>query len=85
MPNNRPRIFATADIGAAALDRLRERGYDVEVHPDVEAPPHHLLVAKVRAGLDALITTLRDRLDEEVFAAGAGRLQVVAQMAVEER
>lgn len=76
------RVFATADIGAAALDRLRERGYVVEVYPDVEAPPKSLIVDRVRSGIDALITTLRDQIDEEVFAAGAGTLRIVAQIAV---
>ena len=33
------RVFATCDIGSEALDRLRQRGYDVEVYPHPEAPP----------------------------------------------
>jgi len=76
------RVFATADIGGDAIDRLRERGYEVEVYPDTEPPPKALIVEKVRGGIDALITTLRDRIDEEVFAAGALTLRIVAQMAV---
>lgn len=76
------RIFATADIGNEALDRLRERGYEVEVYPGPEPPPKGLIVEKVRSGIAALITTLRDQIDEEVFAAGAGTLRVVAQCAV---
>jgi glyoxylate reductase len=76
------RVFVTADIGGAALDRLREHGYLVEVHPDTEPPPKSLILEKVRSGVDALITTLRDSIDEEVFAAGAGTLKIVAQIAV---
>jgi glyoxylate reductase len=77
------RVFATCDIGQAALDRLREKGYAVEVHPDVQPPPHALVLAKVRSGISALITTLRDRVDEELLAAGkAAGLKVVAQIAV---
>lgn len=76
------RVFATADIGDAALDRLRERGYELEVHPDTEAPSKSLIVQKVRSGIDALITTLRDPIDEDVLSAGAGTLKVVAQIAV---
>lgn len=76
------RIFATADIGETALNRLRELGYNVEVYDDSEAPPHAFLIEKVASGIDALITTLRDQVDEEVFAAGAGSLKVVAQIAV---
>jgi len=82
MRDRRVRVFATADIGREALDRLRELGYEVEVYPDTEAPPKSLIVEKVRTGIDALITTLRDQIDDEVLAAGAGTLRIVAQIAV---
>ena len=75
-------MFATADIGSLALDRLRERGYEVEVYDSTDPPPKSLIVEKVRSGIDALITTLRDQVDEEVFAAGAGTLKIAAQFAV---
>jgi len=81
--NTPTRIFATCDIGPAALDRLREKGYAVEVYPEPLPPPKALVVEKVRSGIRALITTLRDTIDEEVFAAGAAAgLKVVAQIAV---
>jgi glyoxylate reductase len=77
------RVFATADIGAEALDRLRGRGFEVEVYPQFLPPAKALILEKVRGGVDALITTIRDRIDEEVFAAGARRrLKIVAQIAV---
>jgi glyoxylate reductase len=75
------RVFATCDIGDA-LDLLRERGYQVEVYPDPKAPPKTLILEKVRAGIDGLITTLRDPIDAEIFEAGKGTLKVVAQLAV---
>lgn len=75
------KIYATADIGEA-LQRLRDRGYSVEVYSEPESPPHSLIVDKVGSGIAALITTLRDKIDEPVFAAGASSLRVVAQMAV---
>ena len=75
------RVFATCDIGEA-LDVLRRKGYDLEVYPNPEPPPKRLIVDKVRAGLDGLITTLRDEIDAEVFEAGKGKLKVVAQIAV---
>jgi glyoxylate reductase len=82
MPDKKIKVFATADIGSNALDLLIKRGYEVEVYPDTEPPPHSLIVEKVSSGVDALITTLRDKIDEEVFAAGEGSLRVVAQCAV---
>jgi glyoxylate reductase len=79
--SQRIRVFATCDIGDA-LNILRDKGYDVEVYPRPEAPPKSLIIEKVKAGVDGLITTLRDSIDAEVFAAGKGTLKVVAQIAV---
>ena len=79
--SQRTRVFATCDIGDA-LNILRHKGYDVEVYPRPEAPPKSLIVEKVKSGVDGLITTLRDPIDAEVFAAGTGMLKVVAQIAV---
>src|SRR5215813_13588375 len=76
------RVFATSDIGNEALARLSDLGYEVEVYPHVEPPPKSLIVEKVNDGVDALITTLRDTIDEEVFSAGASTLRIVAQIAV---
>lgn len=76
------RVFATADIGDAALERLRRRGYEVEVYTAPTAPPQSLIIEKIKSGIDGLITTLRDRIDEAVFAAGRDHLRVVAQLAV---
>jgi len=75
------RVFATCDVGDA-LDILRKKGYELEVYPNPEAPPKSLIIDKVRSGIDGLITTLRDPIDAEIFAAGTGTLKVVAQYAV---
>src|SRR5678815_3903312 len=76
------RVFATSRIGDPAEDRLRERGYELEVFQGPEAPPKKLIIEKVKNGIDALITTLRDPIDAEIFEAGKGSLKVVAQIAV---
>src|SRR3954453_5843712 len=76
------RVFATSRIGDAAENRLREQGYDLEVFQGPEAPAKALIIEKVTSGIDALITTLRDRIDAETFEAGKGTLKVVAQIAV---
>ena len=82
MKETRFRIFATCHIGDQAEDKLREKGYQLEVYPGPEAPPKKLVIEKVRSGMDGLITTLRDKIDAEVFEAGQGTLKVVAQIAV---
>ncbi len=76
------KVFATADIGPAALDLLRQAGYELEVYPGPEAPPYELLLTQTASGIDGLITTLRDRVDAGLLAAGHGHLRVVAQDAV---
>jgi glyoxylate reductase len=76
------RIFATANIGEEPLNILRQQGYELEVYGKVEAPPKSLILDRVRSGVDGLITTLRDSIDEEVFAAGKDTLKIVAQDAV---
>ena len=76
------RVYATCDIGDAAFNRLRERGYDVEVYPKSDPPPKSLILDKARSGIDGLITTLRDSIDGEVFEAGKDRLKVISQIAV---
>src|SRR5438094_1868838 len=76
------RIFATSRIGDPAENRLRKRGYDLEVFQGPEAPPKKLIIEKVKSGIDGLITTLRDPIDAEVFEVGKGTLKVVAQIAV---
>jgi glyoxylate reductase len=77
------RIFATCDIGQEALQRLRDKGWSLEVFEGVEPPSPGVVLEKVKGGLDALITTLRDRIDDAVLAAGrASGLKLVAQAAV---
>src|SRR5436309_829614 len=78
----RLRVFATSHIGDPAENRLRERGYELEVFQGPEAPPKKLIIKKVKSGIDGLITTLRDPIDAEIFEAGKGSLKVVAQIAV---
>src|SRR5438270_336405 len=80
--NKRFRVFATSRIGDPAENRPRERGYELEVFQGPEAPPKKLIIEKVKSGIDALITTLRDPIDAEVFDAGKGTLKIVAQIAV---
>ncbi|HVG92212.1 MAG TPA: D-glycerate dehydrogenase [Alphaproteobacteria bacterium] len=80
--SNKFKVYASCHIGGAAENLLRERGCELEIYPGPEAPPKKLIIEKVGSGIDGLITTLRDPIDAEVFAAGNGRLKVVSQIAV---
>jgi glyoxylate reductase len=79
---SRFRVFATCNIGDDALNLLRQRGYELEVYDQLNPPSKSLIIQKVRSGVDGLITTLRDKIDAEVFEAGRGTLKAVAQDAV---
>src|SRR6201981_2298947 len=76
------RVFATSRRVDPAENRVRQRGYDLEVFQGPEAPPKKLIIEKVKSGIDGLITTLRDSVDAEVFEAGKGTLKGGAQIAV---
>ncbi len=77
------RIYATCDIGDEALQRLRDKGWELEVYDKFDPPPREVVMQKVKSGIHALITTLRDKVDDELLAAGkAAGLRVVAQDAV---
>ncbi len=52
------------------------------MHPGTDPPPYELLVERVSSGIAALVTSLRDRIDEPLLRAGEGTLRVIAQDAV---
>ncbi len=82
-PMSAPRVFVTADIGKEALRRLVDSGFEVEVHPVIEPPSYDLLTVKVGSGVEGLVTTIRDRIDDPLLALGAAHgLKIVAQVAV---
>ncbi len=74
-----PRIFITRIWPGSAIERLN--GYEVDVWPEFEAPPRDVLLQRAR-GVDALITTLDDRIDAELLDAAGPSLKIVAQSAV---
>jgi glyoxylate reductase len=80
---SRKRVFVTADVGEATHAKLREAGFDLDVHDSLEAPSYETLVARASSGVFALVTTIRDRIDEPLLASGArAGLRIVAQVAV---
>lgn len=77
------KVYVTADIGSEAQERLSDAGFEVEVHPHIDPPTYEELTAKVAGGLDGLVTTIRDRIDDGLLAkAAAAGLKIVAQVAV---
>jgi glyoxylate reductase len=76
------RVLVTRILPDRGLDPLLARGHEVVQRGDDTAFTHDELVAAV-ADVDAVVCLLTDRIDEAVLTAGAaGRLQVVANVAV---
>jgi glyoxylate reductase len=74
------RILVTRRLPDGGLEPLT--GHDIVGPNDDDAPFTHDELRAHTAGCDAIVSLLTDRIDAEVLAAGAGRLRVVANVAV---
>jgi glyoxylate reductase len=75
------RVFVTRRLPEGGLDPLVAAGHDLESRDDDTPLTHDELIA-VAAEHDAIVCVLTDRIDADVLGAGAGRLRVVANVAV---
>ena len=75
------RVVITRRLPDGGVDPLRAAGHDVATNDTDEARTHDELCAAAAAA-DGIVCLLTDRVDAEVLAAGAGRLKVVATVAV---
>ena len=75
------RILVTRRLPAGGLDRLVDAGHELVTH-DSDTPLSHDELVRAAGDVDAIVCLLTDRVDAEVLAAGAGRLAVVATIAV---
>ncbi len=75
------RVLVTRLLPAGGLDPLVTAGHEILERADDTPLTPDQLVAAVRE-VDALVCLLTDRIDTRVLDAGAGRLQVVATVAV---
>src|SRR3712207_7611822 len=84
--NDRPRVFVTRPLPAGGTDPLAAA--------DGPGPPCEIiqrtidepldkdgLIAALEDGFDGVVAVLTERFDADVFAAGQGRLRVVANVA----
>ncbi|MER3460964.1 MAG: hypothetical protein C4303_07640, partial [candidate division GAL15 bacterium] len=74
------RIFVTRELPGNHLDRLWEKGVQVEVWPG-EALPRETLLKQVE-GVTGLIPTVEDRIDAEVMDRAGPALKVIASYSV---
>ena len=83
----RPRVFVTRPLPAGGTDPLSAAdgpGPPCEVvqRTDDEPLDKERLIAALEEGFDGVVAVLTERFDADVFAAGKGRLRVVANVAV---
>jgi glyoxylate reductase len=75
------RVLVTRELPAGGLDPLLDGGHEIVQRADDSQLTHDELCAAV-ADVDAVVCQLTDVIDDEVLAAGAPRLRVVANVAV---
>ena len=81
------RVFVTRPLPAGGTDPLTDAGgpgppCEVVQRPDDEPLDKDGLIATLDDGFDGVVAVLTERFDADVFAAGKGRLRVVANVAV---
>lgn len=75
------RIFITRTIPETGLKLLKAAKHSFEIYPEDKAIPRSELLKRVK-GVDALLSLLTDKIDDEVMAAAGPGLQVIANYAV---
>lgn len=75
----KPRVFVTREIPERGLKKIEEK-FEVEVWGEYTPPPRSVLLEKSRS-VDALVTLLTDKVDEELLSK-AENLRIIAQYAV---
>jgi glyoxylate reductase len=74
-------VLVTRRLPDGGLDPLADAGHELLLRADDEPLTHAQLVSAA-AEVDAIVCLLTDRIDGAVLEAGAGRLRVVANVAV---
>ena len=74
-------VVVTRRLPDGGVDPLLAAGHDVETN-EADEPRSAEQLRAAAASADAIVCLLTDRIDADVVAAGAGRLRVVANVAV---
>lgn len=75
------RVLVTRRLPDGGLDPLVAAGHELVERPQ-DTPLSHDELVDAAATVDGIVCLLTDRIDADVLAAGAGRLRVVANVAV---
>lgn len=75
------RVMVTGELPDGGLDALTAGRHEI-VRPDPPAVNRRSAVVEAASETDAIISLLTDAIHRDVIAAGAGRLKVIANVAV---
>lgn len=75
------KVFITRPIPDQGVKMLRDKGYDVSVYERDEIIPRKILLERVKV-MDAVLSILTDKIDEDFFSAAGEQLKIVANYAV---
>ncbi len=78
---SKPKVFVARPIPDQGLKMLKAKNYDISIYEKDEIIPRKILLKRV-AGVDALLSILTDKIDEEVLKAAGPGLKVIANYAV---
>lgn len=75
------RILVTRPFADEGIQLLKKQGYKVDVYEKDTVMPRKELLKRV-VGVDALLSLLNDKIDEEVIVAAGPNLKIIANYAV---
>ena len=76
-----PKVFVTRQILDSGIKLLKDKGFEVEVSGVDGVMPREELLQKVK-GVDAILSLLTDKVNDELFDAAGPQLKIVANYAV---
>ncbi|MEO8612579.1 MAG: D-glycerate dehydrogenase [Chloroflexota bacterium] len=76
----KPHVFVSRIIPDAGLDRIKQ-ACEADIWPEDMPPPYETLLQRVQ-GVDGILCTLTDRIDEHLMDTAGKQLKVISQMAV---
>ncbi|KAA0206756.1 D-glycerate dehydrogenase [Candidatus Uhrbacteria bacterium] len=75
------KVLITRPIPEEGIKLLRKVGHRLDIYEKDDVMPRKELLKRVK-GVDALLSLLNDKIDDEVFAAAGANLKIVANYAV---
>jgi glyoxylate reductase len=76
-----PKVFVTRKIPEQGIKLMKDAGFEVEVSDFDGVLPRETLLAKVK-GVDAILSLLTDKMNDEILNAAGPQLKIVANYAV---